>query len=97
RMVQKGVSWNVGRVFFREEEVWAFDLLPESGHRRPAFINLQQYYCEGYLYEQCVAEPNIEIRWKNKVTAVHHDAERATVTVETPDGSYTLTTDWLIA
>ena len=97
RMVQKGVSWNVGRVFFREEEVWAFDLLPESGHRRPAFINLQQYYCEGYLYEQCVAEPNIEIRWKNKVTAVHHDAERATVTVETPDGSYTLTTDWLVA
>src|SRR5690606_27757593 len=38
RMVQKGISWNVGRVFFRDDEVWQFDLLPEAGHRRPAFI-----------------------------------------------------------
>ena len=67
RMVQKGISWNVGRVFFRNDEVWKFNLLPEAGHRRPAFINLQQYYCEGYLYEQCVADPNIEFRWKNRV------------------------------
>lgn len=37
RMVDKGVSWNVGKVFFREGEVWRFDLLPESGHQRPPF------------------------------------------------------------
>src|SRR3546814_3388743 len=36
RMVQKGISWNVGRVYFKDEEVWRFDLLPEQGHRRPA-------------------------------------------------------------
>ena len=47
-MVDKGVSWNVGRVFFGDELVYAFDLLPEAGHERPAFINLQQYYVEGY-------------------------------------------------
>ncbi len=97
RMVQKGISWNVGRIFFRDEEVWNFDLLPEGGHRRPAFINLQQYYCEGYLYEQCEADPNIELRWKNRVTDVRQDGQRAELTVETPDGSYTLSTDWLIA
>lgn len=27
-MVQKGVSWNVGRTFFREEEVFSFNLCP---------------------------------------------------------------------
>ena len=98
RMVHKGVSWNVGRVFFREEEVWNFDLLPEAGHRRPAFINLQQYYCEGYLYEQCEAEPLIELRWKNRVTAVQdHEQGPVALTVETPDGTFRLTTDWLIA
>lgn len=97
RMVQKGVSWNVGRVFFREEEVWNFDLLPESGHRRPAFINLQQYYCEGYLYEACEADPNIELRWKNRVTEVRQEGDRVILTVETPDGTYTVSTDWLIA
>lgn len=97
RMIDKGVSWNVGKVFFREQEVWRFDLLPEPGHRRPAFINLQQYYAEGYLYEQARQEPNIDLRWKNKVVAVAQADDGVTLTVETPDGSYPLHADWLIA
>src|SRR6185369_9372569 len=32
RVVAKGVEWNVGKVFFRDELVYAFDLLPEPGH-----------------------------------------------------------------
>ena len=51
-MVDKGVSWNVGKVFLSDEQVYSFDLLPEAGHERPAFINLQQYYVEGYLAER---------------------------------------------
>jgi 2-polyprenyl-6-methoxyphenol hydroxylase-like FAD-dependent oxidoreductase len=35
RMVDKGVSWNVGKVFFKQEQVYSFDLLPEAGHERP--------------------------------------------------------------
>src|SRR4051812_14183836 len=49
RMCAKGVRWNVGKVFQREQPVYRFDLLPEPGHERPAFINLQQYIAEGYL------------------------------------------------
>ena len=30
-MVDKGVSWNVGRVFMRDEEVYKFNLLPKQG------------------------------------------------------------------
>jgi 3-(3-hydroxy-phenyl)propionate hydroxylase len=97
RMMQKGVSWNVGRVFFKDEEVWRFDLLPEQGHRRPAFINLQQYYCEGYLYEAAAAHRNIEIRWKHKVTSVAQEHNGVKLTVETPDGSYEVAADWTIA
>jgi 3-(3-hydroxy-phenyl)propionate hydroxylase len=39
-MVAKGVSWNVGKVFLQNELLYAFDLLPEADHARPAFINL---------------------------------------------------------
>ena len=46
RAVDKGVTWNLGRVFFEQEQVYTFDMLPEQHHRRPAFINLQQYYME---------------------------------------------------
>ncbi|OZI55816.1 FAD-dependent oxidoreductase [Bordetella genomosp. 1] len=97
RMVDKGVSWNVGKVFFRDQEVWRFDLLPESGHHRPAFINLQQYYAEGYLHERACAEPNITLRWKNRVTGVEHHDDHVLVTIDTPDGPYTLAAQWLIA
>ena len=86
-MVDKGVSWNVGKVFFQDELVYTFNLLPESGHRRPAFINLQQYYAEGFLYDYALGQPNLEMRWKHKVVGVEPSDECVAVTVETPDGT----------
>src|SRR5439155_866074 len=62
RLVRKGVGWNVGRVFFRDEQVYQFDLLPEPGHRRPAFINLQQYYVEQFLVERATELPEVDLR-----------------------------------
>ena len=97
RMVEKGVSWNVGKIFFRDDLVYAINLLPESGHRRPAFINLQQYYAEGYLLERAKQLPNLEIRWKNKVTALAQTASGVDLTIETPDGPYRLACDYLVA
>ena len=98
RMVEKGVTWKVGRLFHRDKEVWNFDLLPEAGHKMPAFINLQQYYVEQYLVERAADFPDlIDLRWKNKVTGVTARNDGATVEIETPDGPYSLETDWLIA
>ena len=97
RMVDKGVSWSVGKVFFRDQPVFRFDLLPESGHERPAFINLQQYYVEGYLAERAAELPDLEIRWKNKVVAVEPRGDGVVLGVETPDGRYDLQADWVAA
>src|SRR3712207_8551768 len=33
RMVDKGVTWNLGKVFFHEEPVYAFNLLPEADRK----------------------------------------------------------------
>ncbi len=66
-MVDKGVSWNVGKVYFRDDLIYSFDLLPEQGHERPAFINLQQYYVEGHLAQRAAELPLIDLRWKNAV------------------------------
>lgn len=96
-MVDKGVSWNVGRVFLRDEPVYAFDLLPEAGHERPAFINLQQYYVEGYLAERAAQLPLIDLRWDNAVSAIEQHADHALLTVDTPDGPYHLRADWVAA
>lgn len=97
RMVAKGVSWKVGRVFFKDEQVYNFDLLPEEGHERPAFINLQQYYVEGYLSERAAELPLIDIRWSNKVVGVAQHAGHALLTIETPEGNYQLGADYVAA
>jgi 3-(3-hydroxy-phenyl)propionate hydroxylase len=98
RMVEKGVTWKVGRLFHHEREVYSFDLLPEAGHKMPAFVNLQQYYVEQYLVERARDFPDlIDLRFKNKVTGVARHADHATAQVETPDGSYTLEAGYLLA
>ncbi|SFM33984.1 FAD-dependent oxidoreductase [Variovorax sp. OV329] len=97
RMVDKGVSWKVGRVYFGTEEVYRFDLLPEAGHERPAFINLQQYYVEGYLVQQAAQLPNIELRWHNKVTGLVQQDDGVRLTIETPEGRYELDADYVAA
>ncbi len=95
-MVQKGVSWNVGRTFFREEEVFNFNLSPEPDHHRPGMINLQQYYLEEYLVERARQLPNLEMRFRNSVIAVTPGEAGVSLRVETPDGAYGLEADWLV-
>ena len=97
KIVDKGIRWNVGKVFFRDELVYRFDLLPEPGHRRPAFVNLQQYWFEEYLVERAQAVAGVELRWESKVVGVAPHADHVDVTVATPDGEYTLECDWIIA
>ncbi len=98
RMVAKGVTWKVGRLFHGEKEVWNFDLLPEEGHKNPAFINLQQYHVEQYLVERCADFSGlIDLRWRNKVTGVSQNSARAQLAVQTPDGAYNLATDYVVA
>jgi len=94
--VDKGVSWNVGRTFFNEQEVYNFNLRPQPDHKRPGMINLQQYYLEEFEVKRAQELPNLDLRFKNKVVSVTPQGNGATLQVETPDGIYTLETDWLV-
>lgn len=100
-MIDKGVVWNKGKVFFDERQVYDFDLQAEAGHEFPAFVNLQQYYLEQYLVDRVRAlqadGAPIEIRGRNKLSAIGVHSDHVTVEIDTPEDSYNLTADWLIA
>ncbi|KAJ29453.1 FAD-dependent oxidoreductase [Sulfitobacter pontiacus] len=100
-MVDKGVQWNVGKVFHGDERVFEFNLQPEDGHKAPAFINLQQPYFEKYLVDEIrVAQSDgapIEIRGRNAVTGVTPRVDHVVLDINTPDGPYQLEADWLVA
>jgi 3-(3-hydroxy-phenyl)propionate hydroxylase len=100
-MVEQGVVWNLGKVYFRDRQVFAFNLQAEPGHKRPAFINLQQYYFEKHLVDRALelaarGKP-IELRGGSRVTAIHPAADHVGLEIATPDGAYRIEADWLIA
>jgi 3-(3-hydroxy-phenyl)propionate hydroxylase len=100
-MVDKGIVWNVGRVFHGDGQLFSFDLQPEDGHRNPAFINLQQPDFEQYLVDTIrSAQSNgapIEIRGRNRVTGLTTHADHCLLDIDTPDGPYQIEADYLIA
>jgi 3-(3-hydroxy-phenyl)propionate hydroxylase len=95
-VVDKGVTWNVGRTFHRDTEVFRFDLLPEAGHQRPGMVNLQQYHLEQDLVERAQQIEALDLRWKSRVASVETGDEGVRLQVETPEGSYTLLADWVV-
>ena len=93
----KGVQWKVGKVFFREDLAYQFDLLPEEDHKMPAMINYQQYYLEERLVKACMDSGLVDIRWKHKVLSLQQHDDHANLNVETPDGIYKIEAQWVIA
>ncbi len=97
RMVEKGIVWKVGKIFLKDELVYRFDLLPEDGHKMPAFINLQQYYAEAFLVDRVQELPQIDLRWRNKVVGIDQRNDHAVIAIETPEGMYRLKADLVVA
>ncbi len=93
----KGVMWKVGRTYHRDRELFTFDLLPEEGHKYPAFVNLQQYYVEEYLVAKAQTMDLIDLRFLNKVVGLKTTPEQVELEISTPKGDYMLETDFLIA
>ncbi|MBC7702896.1 MAG: FAD-dependent oxidoreductase [Rhodoferax sp.] len=99
RIAAKGVQWSVGRTFAGDDEVYSFDLRQQSNFNlstQPPFINIQQFYIEGYLVERIYELGHIDLRWKSRVTAFTQNADVATLTVETPAGSYQMEAEHVI-
>ena len=98
---EKGVRWDVGKVFYGADKVFEFNLSPEAGYKAPAFINLQQPFFEKFAVEQIrkeqAAGAPIEIRGCNEVVSVEDKGDFVRLRVDTPDGPYELEADWLIA
>jgi 3-(3-hydroxy-phenyl)propionate hydroxylase len=96
-LVDTGITWKTGKVFFDTRQVYEFDLLPEEGHRRPAFINLQQYYFEHFCIKAAARIGLIDIRWLEEVTGIEQTGDGALLDIATPAGSYRIVADWVIA
>ena len=97
RMTENGLPWRFGNSYYRGQRVFRMEAPHDPDDRFFPMLNIQQQYMEEYLYDACAASPLIDFRWGNKVARVEQKDGFASVTVDTPEGPYTLETDWLIA
>ena len=97
RIAAKGIQWSVGRTFAGHDEVYSFDLRQQSNFQlsaQPPFINIQQFYIEGFLVER-IHELNqtgqaVDLRWQSRVVGFEQCDGFARLDVETPQGTYTV-------
>ncbi len=97
RMTEGGLPWRFGNSYYRGQRVFRMEAPHDPDDRFFPILNVQQQYLEQYLYEACAAQPLIDFRWGNKAERVTQHADHAEVAVDTPEGEYTLHTDWLVA
>jgi 3-(3-hydroxy-phenyl)propionate hydroxylase len=99
RIKTKGIQWSVGRTFAGHDEVYSFDLKAQNNFNlseQPAFINIQQFYNEGFLVERIAELGHAQIRWNNRVTAFDGSADLAKLSIATPQGNYSATAEFII-
>ncbi|QBR02986.1 FAD-dependent monooxygenase [Paraburkholderia pallida] len=98
----KGLRWSRGRSFYREHEVFRFEMPDEPSEKFPPMINLQQYYIEHYLLE-AIAGVNasrpgtVDVRWDSRVSGVSTTDSGVAIEIETPHGRYRSGANWLVA
>jgi 3-(3-hydroxy-phenyl)propionate hydroxylase len=98
RVLAEAVTWQVGRVFHGERELYRTDHLAEPGHRMPAFANLQQFRLEDALLDRCRDFPDlIDLRFGHRVTGIDPGDDAVALKVYTEAGRYTLEADYAVA
>ena len=95
-VAREGVRWQRGRVFHGEREAYAFDLLPEAGHKMPAMVNLQQDQVEAKLVRAVQLDGRIELRGRHELIGLEQDEAGVTLNLRTPDGLFDMRADWVI-
>ncbi len=97
RMTQNGLPWRFGNSYYRGQHVFRMEAPHDPDDRFFPMLNIQQQYLEEYLLDACEASPLIEVRWGNKVTQVSQQPDHVAAVIDTPEGPYPLSANWLIA
>lgn len=95
--VRKGLPWSQGRSFFRGKEVYRMTMPHDPNDRFMPGLNISQQYIEEYLVEAAERTGLVDLRWGSRLTDLVQDAEGVTLTIDTPNGEYTLRAGHVVA
>lgn len=97
RFIDKALPWTHGTSYYRDGEVYRLEMPHSKDERYYPMYNLQQQYIELFLAEKAMSEPLIDLRWLSRVMELEQHDDGVTLEVDTPQGSYRLACDFLLA
>jgi 2-polyprenyl-6-methoxyphenol hydroxylase-like FAD-dependent oxidoreductase len=94
-MVAEGVTWTVGRTYYRDRELFSVRF-PEEQGGMPPWINLSQSRTEALLIAEARRSALVDLRWGERVTGVVQDGHGVEVATEGRGGRGTVGGSFLV-
>ena len=95
RALRRSGAYN--RTHWGATEVFRMQFTDPPGEKHQATVMLQQCWMEQLMVESALGSGMIDLRWSSKVASVTDTGEQVRIGVETPEGTYELTADYLAA
>ena len=98
-VLDRALPWTAGTSFYRETPVFRLEMPMDARQKFYPMVNLQQCYFEQDLADAIEQRHGdlIEIRWRTRLVRFTQDDAGVVLDLETPQGSYRLEADWLVA
>lgn len=96
-LVDDGVTWYTGRIFYREHEVFTITFPESATEEFPPFVNIPQTDVELLLEDRVRAEPLVDLRYDHRVVGLAQDGDGVVLEVSTPDGRKSLRGTYCLA
>ncbi len=80
----EGITWRTARTYYRDRELFAVEFADRGHSPFPPFVNVSQARTEAVLDARIAREPQVELRWDHRVTAIVPDADGVRVTCAGP-------------
>ena len=98
-IADQGLTWTRARTFYRDQELFCFEL-PSTGRSVfPPFVNISQCRTEQLLDEQIADTPLVDVRWGHTVVRLREDTDGvlADCVVAGEEGTRTLRAPYAVA
>ncbi len=95
-MVARGVTWQLGRTFYRDRELFQ-TTFPDPGRSAfPPFVNIGQGEVEQFMWERIANEPLVTVCRDHRVVGLRQDERGVVVDCATPDGTRAIAGAYLV-
>lgn len=97
QLATEGVTWQLGRTYYREHELFTITFPRTETAHFPPFVNIGQDRTEQLLEQAVADQPLTGIHYGHTVHGLEDDGNRVTVRTKTSDGPRDLDAKYVIA